>query len=136
MNPHKICAPLMAACIMAPLLSAAQSSAPQSSAPSQSSATQAAPPRKPITHQALWMMKRVGTPVVSPDGKWVVFSVLEPSYEPDKEASDLWLVPAGGGAAPRRITNTRAPENGTDSGPERALTDSRRCANEPPFARA
>jgi hypothetical protein len=33
----------------------------------------------PITHELLWMMKRVGAPVVSPDGKWVVFSVLEPS---------------------------------------------------------
>lgn len=66
----------------------------------------------PITHELLWMMKRVGTPVVSPDGKWVVFAVLEPSYDQDKEASDLWLVPADGAAAPRRITNTRAPESG------------------------
>ena len=47
------------------------------------------------------MMKRVGAPAVSPDGKWVVFSVTEPSYEPDKEVSDLWLVPADGGAAPQ-----------------------------------
>ena len=77
-----------------------------------------AAPGTPITHQLLWMMKRVGTPVVSPDGKWVVFSVLEPSYEPDKEASDLWLVPANGGAAPRRITNTRAPENGVAWSPD------------------
>ena len=33
----------------------------------------------PITHELLWMMKRVGEPVVSPDGKWVVVPVLEPS---------------------------------------------------------
>ena len=66
----------------------------------------------PITHELLWMMKRVGAPVVSPDGKWVIFSVLEPSYEADKEASDLWLVPADGSTAPRRITNTRAAESG------------------------
>ena len=45
------------------------------------SAAQADSPVKPITHESLWMMKRVGTPLVSPDGKWVVFSVLEPSYE-------------------------------------------------------
>jgi hypothetical protein len=64
----------------------------------------------PLTHELLWMMKRVGAPAVSPDGKWVVFSVLEPSYEPDKEASDLWLVSADGSEAPHRITNTRAPE--------------------------
>ena len=50
--------------------------------------------RTPITHEKLWMMKRIGGPVVSPDGKWVVYSVLEPSYEPDKEVSDLWLAAA------------------------------------------
>ena len=27
-----------------------------------------APAKKPITHETLWMMKRVGAPVVSPDG--------------------------------------------------------------------
>jgi dipeptidyl aminopeptidase/acylaminoacyl peptidase len=71
-----------------------------------------------LTHELLWMMKRVGAPIVSPDGKWVVFSVLEPSYEPDKEASDLWLVPAEGGTEPRRITNTRAPESGVAWSPD------------------
>ena len=68
-------------------------------------------PTKPITHETLWMMKRVGAPAVSPDGKWVVFSVLEPSYEPDKAVSDLWLVPADGSKPPRRITETKNPED-------------------------
>jgi dipeptidyl aminopeptidase/acylaminoacyl peptidase len=75
-------------------------------------------PRVPITHELLWMMKRVGAPVVSPDGKWVVFSMLEPSYETDKEISDLWLVPADGSAPARRITNTRAPEGGVSWSPD------------------
>ena len=30
---------------------------------------------QPITHEALWLMKRVGSPAVSPDGRWVVFPV-------------------------------------------------------------
>ena len=77
-----------------------------------------AAPGTPLTHELLWMMKRVGAPIASPDGKWVVFSVLEPSYEPDKEASDLWLVPAEGGVEPRRITNTRAPESGVAWSPD------------------
>ena len=68
----------------------------------------------PVTHESLWMMKRVGEPVVSPDGKWAVFSVLEPSYEEDKEIGDLWLVPVDGHEAARRITNTRAKESGVD----------------------
>jgi len=74
--------------------------------------------RTPITHEKLWLMKRVGAPVVSPDGKWVVFSILEPSYESDKEVSDLWVSPADGSSAPRRLTNTKAPENGVAWSPD------------------
>ena len=74
--------------------------------------------RAPITHETLWMMKRVGSPVVSPDGKWVVFSIMEPSYEPDKAVSDLWIVPEDGSAPPRRITNTKAPESGVAWSPD------------------
>jgi dipeptidyl aminopeptidase/acylaminoacyl peptidase len=68
--------------------------------------------KAPVTHEALWMMKRVGAPIVSPDGRWVLFSMVEPSYEPDKQMTDLWLVPTAGGVAPRRITNTRSGEGG------------------------
>ncbi|HEY2276023.1 MAG TPA: S9 family peptidase [Steroidobacteraceae bacterium] len=74
--------------------------------------------RAPITHEKLWMMKRVGAPAVSPDGKWVVFSVLEPSYDPDKEVSDLWVTAADGSAPPRRLTHTRAPEKGVAWSPD------------------
>ena len=66
--------------------------------------------RKPITHETLWMMKRVGGPVVSPNGKWVVYPVSEPSYDKDQSISDLWLVSADGQTPPRRITNTKAVE--------------------------
>jgi len=76
--------------------------------------------KKPITHEALWMMKRVGAPVVSPDGKWVVYSVTEPSYEKDKSVSDLWLVAADGQKSPRRITNTRAAEEDVAWSPDSA----------------
>ncbi|HVP32257.1 MAG TPA: S9 family peptidase [Steroidobacteraceae bacterium] len=77
-----------------------------------------APTRTPITHEKLWMMPRVGSPSVSPDGKWVVFPVLEPSYEPDKEVSDLWLTAADGSSPPRRLTHTRAAEKGVAWSPD------------------
>jgi dipeptidyl aminopeptidase/acylaminoacyl peptidase len=76
------------------------------------------PARTPITHEKLWMMKRVGAPMVSPDGKWVVYSVLEPSYEPDKEVSDLWAAAVDGSSPPRRLTHTRAPEKGVVWSPD------------------
>ncbi|MFL6600957.1 MAG: prolyl oligopeptidase family serine peptidase [Steroidobacteraceae bacterium] len=63
-----------------------------------------------ITHEKLWMMKRVGAPAVSPDGKWVIFSILEPSYEADKDVSDLWITATDGSSPARRLTNTRAAE--------------------------
>ncbi len=69
-----------------------------------------APTKAVLTHETLWMMKRVGAPAVSPDGKWVIYSLTEPSYEADKAVSDLWLVPADGSQAPRRLTNTKAGE--------------------------
>jgi dipeptidyl aminopeptidase/acylaminoacyl peptidase len=77
----------------------------------------------PLTHERLWLMKRVGEPAVSPDGKWVVVSVVEPAYEADKTVSDLWLAPTDGHEAPRRITHTRAAESGVDW-----ASDSRRIA--------
>jgi dipeptidyl aminopeptidase/acylaminoacyl peptidase len=81
-------------------------------------ASSGAAAKVPLSHEALWMMKHVGAPVVSPDGKWVVFSITEPSYEPDKAVSDLWLVPTAGGAAPRRLTNTKAAEAGVVWSPD------------------
>ena len=96
----------LAACLLVPYVAQAQ----------------AAPAKSPLTHEKLWMMQRVGAPVVSPDGKWVVFQVLEPSYEPDKEVSDLWIVPSDASAEPRRLTHTQAPEKGVAWSPDsRAL---------------
>jgi dipeptidyl aminopeptidase/acylaminoacyl peptidase len=82
----------------------------------------AAEPRA-ITHEDLWLLKRVSPPVVSPDGRFAIVSVLEPSYDEAQNRSDLWLVPTDGSAAPRRLTATRAPETGTVFSP-----DSRRIA--------
>src|ERR1700722_2790038 len=72
----------------------------------------------PITHEDLWLMKRVGAPVVSPDGKWVVVSVTEPAYDESVTVDDLWLVPTDGSAKPKRITHTRAPESGVQWSPD------------------
>src|ERR1035438_10090891 len=61
--------------------------------------------KRPITHEDVWLMKRVGALEVSPDGKWGVTSVLEPSYDAAKTASDLWLVSLDGKTPPRRATS-------------------------------
>ncbi len=71
-----------------------------------------------ITHEDVWLMKRVGAPIPSPDGKWVVFSVVEPAYDEKDVVTDLWIVPANGSAAPRKITNTKGGESGTNWSPD------------------
>jgi dipeptidyl aminopeptidase/acylaminoacyl peptidase len=80
-----------------------------------------APPaaaRQAITHESMWLAPRVGAPVVSPDGRWAVFSLTEPSYNPQEQVSDLWLVPTDGSATPRRLTFTRGGESGAAWSPD------------------
>lgn len=79
--------------------------------------------KQPVTHEALWLMPRVGAPAPSPDGKWVVVSVTEPAYDDKDQQSDLWVVPADGSAEARRLTRTKAAESGVAWSP-----DSRRIA--------
>jgi dipeptidyl aminopeptidase/acylaminoacyl peptidase len=74
--------------------------------------------REPVTHEALWLMKRVGAPVVSPDGRWTVFSVTEPAYDEKKEVVDLWIVPVDGSAPARRLTSSKSGESGPAWSPE------------------
>ena len=84
--------------LLAPLLLAGLASAAETRAP------------RPITHEDVWLMKRPGALAASPDGRWFVVAVTEPSYEDDQRRSDLWIVPSGGGAAPRRLTTGRGSE--------------------------
>jgi len=70
--------------------------------------------RHTITHEDVFLSKRVSSPAISPDGRWVVFSVTDPSYTEGEQVSDLWLVPLDGSAEPRRLTNTKAGESGVD----------------------
>jgi dipeptidyl aminopeptidase/acylaminoacyl peptidase len=79
--------------------------------------------REPLTHEALWLMKRVGSPAVSPDGRFAVFPVTEPAYDEKKENQDLWIVPVDGSSPPRRLTSGRAGESAPCWSP-----DSRRLA--------
>jgi dipeptidyl aminopeptidase/acylaminoacyl peptidase len=79
--------------------------------------------KQPLTHETMWLMKRVGAPSVSPDGKWVVFSVTEPAYDEKEQTSDLWIVPADASAQPRKITSMKAGESDPAWSP-----DSRRIA--------
>jgi dipeptidyl aminopeptidase/acylaminoacyl peptidase len=80
--------------------------------------TAGAQTKTPLTHEAMWALKRVGAPVPSPDGKWVVFSLVEPAYDEKDQVSDLWIVPADGSAKPRRLTYSKGGEGGVAWSPD------------------
>lgn len=71
-----------------------------------------------ITHEDVWLMKRLGNPAVSPDGKWVVVSVSEPAYDEKDQASDLWIVPADGSARARKLTASKSAESSVAWSPD------------------
>ncbi|MBX7222414.1 MAG: S9 family peptidase [Blastocatellia bacterium] len=75
-------------------------------------------PKVPITHEMVWLMKRIGAPQPSPDGKWVVVSVTEPAYDRKDQTADLWIFPSDGSAAPRRLTATKTSESDLDWSPD------------------
>jgi dipeptidyl aminopeptidase/acylaminoacyl peptidase len=66
----------------------------------------------PISHDSMWLMKRVGAPAVSPDGRWVLFSVQEAAYDEKEVVNDLWITPSDNSAAPRKITAGKGGESG------------------------
>jgi dipeptidyl aminopeptidase/acylaminoacyl peptidase len=61
--------------------------------------------KRPFTFEDMMALKRVGEPVPSPDGKWVVFAAVDVDLEANTKKSHLWIVPAAGGEA-RRLNQT------------------------------
>jgi len=94
----------------------------------------AADSKRAPTHEDIWLMKRVGAPQVSPDGRWIVVSVAEPAYDEQLSLSDLWLIDTAARHPSRRITSTRRPENGVVWSPdsERIVFSAQRDADETP----
>jgi dipeptidyl aminopeptidase/acylaminoacyl peptidase len=63
------------------------------------------PQKRPFTFEDMMKLKRVGAPVPSPDGKWVVFDCVDVDLEANTRISHLWIVPASGGES-RRLNQT------------------------------
>ncbi|MEP7078982.1 MAG: hypothetical protein ABI795_08115, partial [Chthoniobacterales bacterium] len=61
--------------------------------------------KRPFTFEDMMKLKRVGAPVPSPDGKWVVFDAVDVDLEANTKISHLWIVSAQGGDS-RRLNQT------------------------------
>ncbi|MGD8319059.1 MAG: S9 family peptidase [Gemmatimonadota bacterium] len=61
-------------------------------------AAQQTPPRTLMVDD-LFNIQRVGSPRVSPDGAWVVYTVARTSLEDERTSTRIWMAPAAGGDA-------------------------------------
>jgi len=55
------------------------------------------PDKRPMTVDDNLNMKRVSNPCISPDGKWVIFSMAKLDWKENKYPSHLWMVSTEGG---------------------------------------
>ena len=67
---------------------------------------------QPYTAEAMWQLKRLADPAISPDGRLAVVPVTKYDMEKNKGDADLWLVPTKPGKA-RQLTS----DAGNDSAP-------------------
>src|SRR6059058_997160 len=66
---------------------------------------QTASQKHPFRFEEMMKLKRVGAPVPSPDGKWVVFDCEDVDLNANTKISHLWIVPASGSES-RRLNPT------------------------------
>ena len=53
--------------------------------------------KHPFTFEDMMKLKRVGEPEISPDGKWVIFSVVDVDLAANSKTPHIWIVPTAGG---------------------------------------
>lgn len=63
--------------------------------------------RRPMMPEDLYRMKRISDPQVSPDGKWIAFTISVPDLEENYLNSDVWILPLTGG---QPVQLTRSPK--------------------------
>jgi len=64
--------------------------------------------KHPFTFEDMMKLKRVGEPEVSPDGKWVIFSVVDVDLEANTKTPHIWIVPTAGGQERELVTDQDA----------------------------
>ncbi|HVQ29591.1 MAG TPA: S9 family peptidase, partial [Vicinamibacteria bacterium] len=75
------------------------------------------PAKHPFTVDDMWAVKRVGAPVVSPDGSLVAYTVSTWDAEENRSNADIWVIPVAGGPA-RRLTTSKASDTSVAFSPD------------------
>jgi len=69
--------------------------------------------KRPISFDDLISMDRISEPVVSPDGRWVAYTVARADLAANRAARNIWIVSTNGAAEARQLTRS-----GSDSRPQ------------------
>ena len=79
---------------------------------------QAGPAKRPMTFEDMMKMKRLGETAVSPDGKWLVYSVTTVDLDQNTKKAELWeqaIAPAAGSESePFKLAVAQAGDSGVD----------------------
>ena len=59
--------------------------------------------KHPLTFEDMMKLKRVGEPVPSPDGKWVLFSAVDVDLAANKKTPHIWIVPLSADQGESRV---------------------------------
>jgi len=58
---------------------------------------------RPLNHDDLFAFKRVSSPEISPDGKWIAYVITVYDKQANSSNSDIWVISSAGGE-PRQLT--------------------------------
>ena len=59
---------------------------------------------RPLEINDMFQVKRVGAPVVSPDGEWIAYTVSTPSSPTERGGTQIWMSPTSGEGEPLAMT--------------------------------
>ena len=77
--------------------------------------------KHPFTFEDMMKLKRVGDPQVSPDGKWVIFSVVDVDLAANTKTPHVWIVPLSEKAG----SSTAAKDSSTNPSSSLGMTNER-----------
>jgi dipeptidyl aminopeptidase/acylaminoacyl peptidase len=75
------------------------------------------PPKRPMTFEDMMAIKRLGETAISPDGKWLAYSVTTVNLEQNAKTAELWLQAIGGGE-PFKLTAAQPGDSGPQFSPD------------------
>jgi dipeptidyl aminopeptidase/acylaminoacyl peptidase len=73
--------------------------------------------KRPMTFEDMMKMKRLGETAVSPDGKWLAYSVTSVDLNQNTKTAELWVQAIAGGD-PRKLAVAQPGDSGIDFAPD------------------